>query len=109
MFPYTTQYLVTAFEQLPVYIRQPPAKGDWQGIRLRLDWTEYQNDFFSDTNVVPHQMSPDLLRSVVETLGKLGPMKLDLIITKQLMGKLTQKLFENEWLSYQIIYCGPVK
>jgi hypothetical protein len=73
MFPYTTQYLVTAFEQLPVYIRQPPAKGDWQGIRLRLDWTEYQNDFFSDTNVVPHQMSPDLLRSVVETLGKLGP------------------------------------
>ncbi len=66
IYPLVTNYLKAAFESLPLYVGQPLAQATWQDIHLTLTWSSEQNSmFFEDPG---HQISPELLRSVVASL-----------------------------------------
>lgn len=65
-YPLVTTYLKAAFESLPVYVGQPLATCEWQGITIRLNWSTQQNTIFSES--VGHQVSPALFQSLIEDL-----------------------------------------
>lgn len=66
IFPLVTTYLKAAFESLPVYVGKPLATAQWQNIHLKINWPSDQESIFE---VDPgHQISPELLRSVVASL-----------------------------------------
>jgi len=68
IYPLVTTYLKSAFESLPVYVGKPLATGTWQDIHLKINWASDQESIFE---VDPgHQISPELLRSVVASLEK---------------------------------------
>lgn len=69
IYPLVTTYLKSAFESLPVYVGRPLATGSWQDIHLKINWDD--SDQKSIFEVDPgHQISPELLRSVVASLEK---------------------------------------
>ncbi len=65
-YPLTTTYLRSAFESLPVYSGQASAQCSWDGIHLKLNWKSEQSTMFVED--VGHQISPELMRSVVAQL-----------------------------------------
>ncbi len=68
IYPLVTSYLKAAFESLPVYVGKPFAQCTWNDIHLKLNWaTEQESIFEQDPG---HQISPELLRSVVASLEK---------------------------------------
>ncbi|MBS1971250.1 MAG: hypothetical protein JSU04_13155 [Bdellovibrionales bacterium] len=67
-YPHVTTYLKAAFESLPVYVGQNLATCEWTGIHLELHWSESQKSIFE---IDPgHQISPQLMHSVIEELQK---------------------------------------
>jgi len=68
IYPLVTSYLKAAFESLPVYVGQPLAQCSWNDIHLKLNWASEQESIFEKDP--GHQISPELLRSVVESLEK---------------------------------------
>ena len=66
IYPLVTTYLKAAFESLPLYVGKPLAQGSWQDIHLKLSWASEQESMFGQDP--GHQISPELLRSVVASL-----------------------------------------
>lgn len=75
-YPSVTSYLKAAFESLPVYVGQPPAKCEWQGISIKLNWSTQQNSIFKEN--VGHQVSPALFQSLIEDLQRTQRQREDL-------------------------------
>ncbi|MBO9667756.1 MAG: hypothetical protein J7501_13195, partial [Bdellovibrio sp.] len=69
-YPLVTTYLKAAFESLPVYVGQPLARCEWEGITLKLNWATQQKSIFSESENVGHQVSPDLFQSLLNDLQK---------------------------------------
>ncbi len=90
-YPLVTTYLQAAFESLPVYVGQPLAQCDWQGIRVQLNWSAQQNSIFTDS--VGHQVSPDLFQSLIEDLQNTQREREDL---QKYIGDLEERLRDNE-------------
>lgn len=65
-YPLVTMYLKAAFESLPVYVGQPAAVCQWEGITIQLNWSTQQNSIFSES--VGHQVSPALFQSLIDDL-----------------------------------------
>jgi hypothetical protein len=68
IYPLVTSYLKAAFESLPVYVGQPLAQATWTDIHLKLNWASEQESIFEQDP--GHQISPELLNSVVASLEK---------------------------------------
>lgn len=66
IYPLVTTYLKSAFESLPLYVGKPLAQGSWQDIHLKISWASDQASIFEHDP--GHQISPELLRSVVASL-----------------------------------------
>lgn len=66
IYPLVTTYLKSAFESLPLYVGKPLAQGSWQDIHLKISWASDQVSIFDHDP--GHQISPELLRSVVASL-----------------------------------------
>lgn len=62
-YPMVTMYLKAAFESLPLYVGQNRAICEWEGIHLQVHWPELQESIFVQDP--GHQISPDLLQSVI--------------------------------------------
>lgn len=71
-FPLISTYLKAAFESLPLYVGKPMGTCTWQGTRLRIEWNSSQPSIFNEEEV-GHQLSPDLLRTLVASLEKQTP------------------------------------
>lgn len=67
-YPLVTTYLKAAFESLPVFVGQPPAKCEWNGINLKLNWSAQQTTILDES--VGHQVSPELFQSLIDDLQK---------------------------------------
>ncbi|MFS4459631.1 hypothetical protein [Bdellovibrio sp. HCB2-146] len=67
-YPLVTTYLKAAFESLPVYVGQPPAQCEWEGITLNLNWSTQQSTMISES--VGHQVSPELFQSLIDDLQR---------------------------------------
>lgn len=63
-YPHVTAYLKAAFESLPLYVGQGQARCEWNDIHLKIFWPEPSATMFVEDP--GHQVSPELLRSVVE-------------------------------------------
>lgn len=68
-YPLVTSYLASSFESLPLYVGQSAATCDWKGIHVKLNWHLDQKTLFGETET-GHQISPDLIRSVLVTLER---------------------------------------
>jgi hypothetical protein len=68
IYPLVTTYLKAAFESLPVYVGQAMAQCSWNDIHVKLNWASEQESIFEKDP--GHQISPELLRSVVSSLEK---------------------------------------
>ncbi len=66
IYPLVTTYLKHAFESLPLYVGRSLAQCTWQDIHLHLNWGSDQESIFEQDP--GHQISPELLRSVVASL-----------------------------------------
>ena len=66
-YPQLTHYFRSAFETLPVFSGQPPAKCRWDGIHFEIVWSGEQVSIFTEIDV-GRQISPELLQSVVASL-----------------------------------------
>jgi hypothetical protein len=69
-FPRIATFLQAAFESLPLYVGKPMGTCKWEGMRLRLEWNNKQESIFNEDQLGGHQLSPELLRSIVATLGQ---------------------------------------
>lgn len=67
-YPLVTMYLKAAFESLPVYVGQPAAVCQWEGITITLNWSTQQSSIFSES--VGHQVSPALFQSLIDDLQR---------------------------------------
>ena len=67
-YPLVTTYLKAAFESLPIYVGQPAAVCNWEGISIKLNWSVHQDSIFSEN--VGHQVSPALFKSLIEDLQR---------------------------------------
>jgi hypothetical protein len=65
-YPLVTEYLKAAFESLPLYVGQPLAHCEWDEIHLRFSWVQSQTEILGQE--LGHQISPELLKSVVASL-----------------------------------------
>ncbi|GIL18241.1 MAG: hypothetical protein BroJett040_19920 [Oligoflexia bacterium] len=68
-YPCVTAYLKHAFEALPVFVGKNLANCSWEDFHLKLDWQSQQSSIFAEEEI-GHQVSPELLRTVVSTLEK---------------------------------------
>lgn len=91
-YPLVTAYLKAAFESLPVYVGQPPASCEWEGITIKLNWTEEQSTIFNDASV-GHQVSPDLFQSLIDDLQRTQREREDL---QKYVGDLEEKIRDYE-------------
>lgn len=90
-YPLVTTYLRAAFESLPVYVGQPPAVCEWEGITIKLNWSTQQNSIFSEN--VGHQVSPALFQSLIEDLQRTQREREDL---QKYVGDLEEKIRDFE-------------
>lgn len=90
-YPLVTTYLKAAFESLPVYVGQPLAKCEWQGITITLNWATQQSSIFSES--VGHQVSPALFQSLIEDLQRTQREREDL---QKYVGDLEEKIRDFE-------------
>ncbi len=72
-FPFTTTYLKSAFETLPVFVGKSLAFCSWEGMRLKISWTPPQPELPSlpgeERGKEPEfKISPEILRSIVGQL-----------------------------------------
>ncbi|MNJ92543.1 hypothetical protein D3C87_102160 [compost metagenome] len=90
-YPLVTTYLKAAFESLPVYVGQPLALCEWEGITLKLNWSSQQSSIFSES--VGHQVSPDLFKSLIDDLQSTQREREDL---QKYVGDLESKIRDYE-------------
>ena len=96
IYPLVTQYLQAAFDSLPVYVGQSLAVCEWSGIHIRYSWSQESSMFIEDPG---HQISPELLRSVVSSLEvhqkELEEKNRDLQSKNESLQKIHQELEEK--------------
>ncbi len=93
-YPLVTTYLKAAFESLPVYVGQPPARCEWTGINLKLNWSTEQKSIFSESDErIGHQVSPELFQSLIDDLQRTQREREDL---QKYVGDLEEKIRDNE-------------
>ncbi|MEN0058270.1 MAG: hypothetical protein AAGB31_05510, partial [Bdellovibrio sp.] len=92
-YPLVTTYLRAAFEALPVYVGQPPAHCEWQGISLKLSWSSQQSSIFTAQEDGGHQVSPELFQSLIEDLQSTQREREDL---QKYIGDLEDKIRDYE-------------
>lgn len=68
LYPLVTTYLRASFEALPMYVGQAIGSCAWDGIHLKLSWHQDQQSMFAQDP--GHQISPELMRSIVDSLEK---------------------------------------
>lgn len=68
LYPLATTYLRASFEALPLYVGQSLGACSWDGIHLKLSWHQDQQSIFAEDP--GHQISPELMRSIVDSLEK---------------------------------------
>lgn len=90
-YPLVTTYLKAAFESLPVFVGQPPAKCEWEGINLQLNWSTQQSTILDES--VGHQVSPELFQSLIDDLQKSQREREDL---QKYVSDLEQKMRDYE-------------
>lgn len=66
-FPFVTEFLRSALEVLPCYLGRNPAQVEWQQTRLKIGWTESQNDLLKDEDLTPNY-KPELVQNLMEAL-----------------------------------------
>jgi hypothetical protein len=66
MYPLCAEYLRAAFATLPVYVGRSKGHCSWQGLRLKIEWEKNQRTLFTEDP--GHQLSPEILRSIVSSL-----------------------------------------
>lgn len=88
-YPLVTCYLKSAFESLPVYVGQPPAKCEWSDIHLKFTWLDQQKTIFGDE--AGRQVSPELFQNLIEDLQNTQREREDL---QKYIGDLETKLRE---------------
>lgn len=91
-YPLVTTYLKAAFESLPVYVGQPLAGCEWEGITITLNWSTQQSSIFND-EPVGHQVSPELFKSLIEDLQSTQREREDL---QKYVGDLQEKVRDLE-------------
>lgn len=67
-YPLVTTYLRASFEALPLYVGQAIGTCSWEGIHLKVTWQQDQQSMFAEDP--GHQISPELMRSIVDSLEK---------------------------------------
>jgi hypothetical protein len=67
-YPLVTTYLKAAFEALPVYVGLNPGACQWTHVHFHLLWPQAQQNIMDVNSPEPHQVSPDLLREVIQQL-----------------------------------------
>ncbi|KYG67352.1 hypothetical protein AZI86_10180 [Bdellovibrio bacteriovorus] len=93
-YPLVTTYLKAAFESLPVYVGQPLARCEWDGITITLNWSTQQSSIFNDqAENIGHQVSPDLFKSLIEDLQSTQREREDL---QKYVGDLEEKIRDLE-------------
>ncbi len=97
-YPLVTTYLKAAFESLPVYVGQPAAVCEWQGITIKLNWSTQQDSIFSEN--VGHQVSPALFQSLIDDLQRTQREREDL---QKYVGDLEEKVRDNEKQKLQAV------
>lgn len=65
-YPLVSCYLKAAFEALPLYVGQPAATCEWEGITIKLTWSNQQKSIFGEE--LGRQVSPELFKSLIEDL-----------------------------------------
>ncbi len=90
-YPLVTTYLKAAFESLPVYVGQPLAQCQWEGISLNLSWSTQQSSIFTESP--GHQVSPELFQSLIEDLQNTQREREDL---QKYVGDLEGKIRDYE-------------
>lgn len=67
-YPLTARFLKSAFESLTVFNGQGLSLCEWQDINIKINWSQAQSGLFKEDP--GHQISPELLNSVVEELQR---------------------------------------
>lgn len=67
-YPHITQYLMGAFEGLPLYMRQSPAHVEWTGSCISILWSENQANLLPAEDLEVRQFNPEWVRTVMESL-----------------------------------------
>ncbi len=67
-YPLVTAYLKAAFEALPVYVGLAPGACQWNHVHFHLMWPQSQQNILNEDSNNRHQVSPDLLREVIQQL-----------------------------------------
>lgn len=102
-YPLVTTYLKAAFESLPVYVGQPLARCEWQGITITLNWSTQQSTIFAD-EAIGHQVSPDLFQSLIDDLQRTQREREDL---QKYVGDLEEKIRDYEAQKLQQVALAP--
>ncbi len=104
-YPLVTTYLKAAFESLPVYIGQPLALCEWTGIRLKLNWSdsEQQKSIFEGAPV-GRQVSPDLFKDLLEDLQRTQRERED---QQKYIGDLELKIRDFEKRNLELTQAQP--
>jgi hypothetical protein len=66
-FPCVTEFLRSALEVLPCYLGRNPAQVLWQQTRLKISWSESQNDLLKEEDLTPNY-KPELVQNLMEAL-----------------------------------------
>ncbi len=105
-YPLVTTYLKAAFESLPVYVGQPPAICDWEGITITLNWSSQQSSMISES--VGHQVSPALFQSLIDDLQKTQREREDL---QKYVSDLEEKIrdYEKQRLKISLVEDAEAK
>jgi polyhydroxyalkanoate synthesis regulator phasin len=77
-----------------VYVGQPLARCEWQGITITLNWSTQQSTIFADESInIGHQVSPDLFQSLIGDLQSTQREREDL---QKYVGDLEEKVRDLE-------------
>lgn len=67
-FPFVTEFLRTALEDLPCYLGRSAAHVTWQGTRLTISWSESQQSGLLKEEDLEPNYKPELVRNLMQAL-----------------------------------------
>lgn len=67
-YPHITQYLMGAFEGLPLYMRQTPAHVEWVGSCIKILWSQRQESLLPAEDLEVRQFNSEWVRNVMDSL-----------------------------------------
>ncbi len=66
-YPMVTEFLRSAIEVLPCYLGRNSAQASWSGTRVKITWSESQNDLLLDEDLKPNY-KPELVQNLMQAL-----------------------------------------